>query len=56
MGKENKKIFIIGFNKCGTRTLSKYFESQGLGTYHIGRDWYPFSCQLTDNMANRKKY
>jgi len=50
-----KKIFIIGFNKCGTRTLSEYFDTQGLDAYHVGNDFYSFSCQLTDNMAHRKK-
>lgn len=30
------KIFFIGFNKCGTRSLHKYFSDCGLDSYHGG--------------------
>lgn len=28
------KIFIIGFNRCGTRTLHHFFKDNGLGAIH----------------------
>lgn len=28
------KVFLVGFNKCGTRSLASYLESRGLKTVH----------------------
>jgi hypothetical protein len=30
------KLFFIGFNKCGTRSLHRYFSDCGLDSYHGG--------------------
>jgi hypothetical protein len=38
LGLRRKKIFAIGFNKCGTTSLHSLFMSLGLSSYH-GVDW-----------------
>ncbi|WP_299488615.1 hypothetical protein [Acaryochloris sp. IP29b_bin.137] len=37
-GIRQKKIFAIGFNKCGTTSLHSLFQSLGLSSYH-GTKW-----------------
>ena len=32
--KSDKKIFVIGFNKCGTRSFTELFERSGIGCVH----------------------
>ena len=32
--RSEKKIFIIGFNKCGTRSFTELFERSGIGCVH----------------------
>ena len=32
--KSGKKIFVIGFNKCGTRSFTELFERSGIGCVH----------------------
>ncbi len=38
LGLRRKKIFAIGFNKCGTTSLHSLFLSLGLSSYH-GQAW-----------------
>lgn len=38
LGIRRKKIFAIGFNKCGTTSLHSLFQSLGLSSYH-GTRW-----------------
>ena len=32
--KSQRKIFVIGFNKCGTRSLANVFDRSGIGCVH----------------------
>lgn len=38
VGLRRKKVFAIGFNKCGTTSLHSLFSNLGLPSYH-GEDW-----------------
>ena len=32
--KKEPKVFVIGFNKCGTKTLHRFFEKNGIASAH----------------------
>ena len=46
-----KKIFVIGFNKCGTRTLHQFFKANNLRTYHVGMNYSEFTTQVETNLT-----
>ena len=37
MTPERRKVFIIGFNKCGTRSINAFFHRHGFATIHWRR-------------------
>ena len=47
------KIFIIGFNKCGTRTLHSFFQNNNVNSIHY--DDGKLAVQITNNKNNNCK-
>lgn len=56
--KKNKKInkiFIIGFNKCATRSIHSFFKGNKIKSYHVGDDWKRFGDKVELNRANGRR-
>lgn len=52
--KNNGKIFVIGFNKCGTETLQHGFADNGIPSAHYGPAKKPYADVVYENFkANR---
>lgn len=47
------RIFQIGFNKCGTRSLYRFLQRSGIPTAHFARGL--LACSIRDNIAAGKK-
>lgn len=47
------RIFQIGFNKCGTRSLYRFLQRSGIPTAHFARGL--LACSIRDNLAAGKK-
>jgi hypothetical protein len=41
------KIFLIGFNKCGTTSLHKFFHAQGLKSVHCLLNGQPLAIEVS---------
>lgn len=53
------KIFLIGFNKCGTTSLHKFFHAQGLKSFHFFLNNQPLAVkasQSSDVLSCRKTF
>lgn len=48
------KIFIIGFNKCGTRTLHHFFQTNGLTCIHYECNEKNIASQIYENKSKNK--
>ncbi|WP_143556263.1 sulfotransferase [Solemya velum gill symbiont] len=53
LGKPAPKIFIIGFNKCGTKTINRFFRRNGILSAHHG--YHHFLRRTSYNIAARMK-
>lgn len=55
---QRPKIFVVGFNKCGTRTIASYLTANGLPTLHwvvtVDGVRVNVAKQMTDNLAAGK--
>lgn len=45
------KVFVIGFNKCGTRSLHRYFSECGLDSCHGGAQSIDLTVRIVRNIA-----
>jgi hypothetical protein len=45
------KVFVIGFNKCGTRSLHRYFSECGLDSCHGGAQSIDLSVRVLRNIV-----
>lgn len=46
-----KKIFIIGFNKTGTKTINEFFSLSGVPSLHWGKGTIAIIMKKRDNMG-----
>ena len=46
------KVFLIGFNKCGTRTIHYHFKANGIGAVHF--DHGRLALSMFRNLTNSK--
>ena len=47
------RIFQIGYNKCGTRSLYRFLQRAGIASAHFNRGL--LACSIRDNLAAGKK-
>ena len=45
------KIFVIGFNKCGTRSIHHLLQKNRLKSFHVGPKWR----KLDEDVCNNRK-
>jgi len=50
------KIFVIGFNKCGTKTIHEFFKKNQIPSYHIGDFWLTFKQRIALNLKEDKRF
>ena len=50
---DRPKIFVIGFDKCGTTSLHRFFERSGLKSIHYDGGRLPI--MMADNLASGKR-